>query len=167
MRHTRAVLAAIVLLSGCKPTEGPDPADVRQSQVPLDSPMSFHGEDIQFPLNTVDARQDSTKGWGFFRLVPDAPPERDPVFARYMIELGREETGVPAASAVETPLGDGYTLSCNPPEAEFPAFNCVALLRSLPFATILIKDPPASAAAARKLVDEAEAFLVRSKAKQK
>lgn len=146
------------------------------TRLPDTAPLKYYGLTLKFPEKTVDSRMEHGEGLGpWVRLIPDAPASREPVKARYYIELGRTSTGKNGSSGFglgdnfypsgspRTDLGDGYVMYCQTEVRSTPAFNCAVLLRSLPFAAIELRDQPQSADEARPLVDDAEAFLQRSK----
>ena len=141
--------------------------------------MNYHGKTLHFPLATVEARFDEPKKWPWARLIPDAPSERDAVYARYYIDLGRPGTGEKMAEAgiamklgynsyendaIITPLPDGYQMWCSSPQRATPAFDCAVLLKGLPLAAIAIRDQP-TAASAYALVQDAERYLTKVAAK--
>jgi hypothetical protein len=145
--------------------------------VPDDAPFPYHGDVLHFPKGTVSARIEQGDGPGpWARLIPDAPVSGGSLMQRYKIDLGRASTGTDDATgiwlgnqyssdALRTDLGDGYTLYCQPPERQVPAFDCAVLLRSLPLAAMEFRDRPASSSEARALVDDAEAFLTKARAR--
>jgi hypothetical protein len=157
-------VALALLLAGCG-AEQPVPK-------PTDAPFRYHGQVLSFPPGTADTLVPDGVAMGpWARLVPDAKPADS---ARYVIDLGRRYTGQDGpngfglgatfypADAVRTELGDGYRMYCNPPVRAERAFNCAALLRTLPFAAMQFREEPA-AATARALIGEAEAYLRKAK----
>lgn len=171
----RSVVALMLLLTGCDERSQTN-APAAEPQLSDDAPFKYHGMTLRFPKGSVDSRIEEGRGLGpWARLIPDAPASHDAIDARYYIDLGRSYTGEKGPSgyklgydfyppnALRMDLGDAYTLYCQPPERRTPAFNCAALLRSMPFAVIQFRDQPSSANLARELVDDAEAYLTRAK----
>jgi hypothetical protein len=163
-------LVAALIVAGCGEAEQPGPTPTPRA---TGAPFRYHGQVLRFPPGTADTLVPEGVAMGpWARLVPDAKPADA---ARYVIDLGRRYTGQDGpdgfglgatfypADAVRTELGDGYRLYCNPPERREPAFNCAALLRTVPFAAIQFREEPAPAAA-RAMVREAEAYLGKAKA---
>jgi hypothetical protein len=164
-----AAVALFLLVIGC----GDLSRDPRQG---FTAPFKYHGETLRFTKGSVDSRFDEGVGLGpWARLYPDAVNSDQYDGAPYYIDLGRSDTGkrgvegyhlgydLYSSDALQTDLGNGYIMFCQPPNSETPAFNCAVLLRSLPFAAIQFRDRPSSADRARALVEHAEVFLLSAK----
>lgn len=170
-----APIVGLLLMASCHDPEQNYP-DTDVAQMPDGAPFKYRGLILRFPEGSVEGRIEEGDGLGpWARLVPDARVSGDAVGAHYYVDLGRSSTGEEGpigyglgygfypSDALRTNLGDRYVMYCQPPKRKMPAFNCAALLRTLPFAAIQFQDRPASVSEARALVENAETFLAKAK----
>lgn len=147
------------------------------TRVPDTAPFHYHGRTLFFPKGTVEVRDQSSKTDAYARLMPDKPRSGYAVDARYIIVLGTGYTGKEMGGgywlghnqyppdSLRSELADKYVMFCPPQSRQVPAFNCAALLRSLPSAAIQFNELP-SPEAARSMIADAENYLTRAKAQK-
>lgn len=161
---------AVLIIAGCS-SGGSNHAANRQDNS-YEPPFYYYGLKLKFPIGTVDSRTEN-EPWA--RLLPDSPKSGDAIDARYYIDLGRKGTGTAGAMGYwlgagsyksderVSDLGNNYELYCNKHNHDPLPFTCAVLLRALPLAAIQFRDRPSSPEAARKMVLEAEVFLLKAK----